>query len=206
MDMPMKEIELTVRVRNNRLKERRLELGMNQAEFAAAAQVSLTAYRELEALRRSPLLQGDHCWRWRDIALQLARFHCVEPEELFPPAVLGIKTPVASRRINGDDIFPLLSAHQERLLEGPEAEHDRAELHVALQGALGRLPPRDARVLRLRYGLEDGEERTLEEVGVVLDVTQERIRQIEARALSRLRIHSRSLRGFVPGSLEAAGE
>lgn len=183
----MKEFEVTVRVRNNRLKERREALGMTQPQFAAAAQVSLTAYRELEALRRSPLLQGDRCWRWRDIALQLARFHCVEPEELFPRAVLAVQVPVASRRVNGDDLFPLLSAHQERLLEGPEAEHDRADLHDAVKRALGRLPPRDARVLCLRFGLEDGEERTREEVGVVLDVTQERIRQIEARAMRRLR-------------------
>ena len=186
MDMPMKEIELTVRVRNNRLKERREALGMTQGEFAAAAQVSLTAYRELEALRRSPLLQGDHCWRWRDIALRLARFHCVEPEELFPPAVLGIKTPVASRRINGDDIFPLLSAHQERLLEGPEAEHDKSELRVLMRHALNSLPSRDAQVLRLRFGIGDGVERTCEEVGVVLDVTRERVRQIESRAMRRL--------------------
>ena len=51
---------------------------------------------------------------------------------------------------------------------------------------------RDARVLKLRFGLEDGKARTLEEVGKVFDVTRERIRQIEAKALRKLRHPSRS--------------
>ena len=202
----MKELELTLRVRNNRLKERREALGMAQPELAIAAGVSLTAYRELEALRRSPRIQGNGCWRWREIALQLARFHCVEPDELFPPAVLAVETPVASRRVNGDDLFPLLSAHQERLLEGPEAAHDRAELREQMRLALDSLPPRDAQVLRLRYGLDDGVDRTLEEVGVELDVMRERVRQLEARALRRLRHPSRGLCEFLPGATEATGE
>lgn len=200
----MKELELTLRVRNNRLKERREALGMSQPDLAHAASVSLTAYRELEALRRSPRRQGDGCWR--DIALQLARFHCVEPEELFPPAVLAVEKPVASRRLNGDDIYPLLSEHQERLLEGPEAAVDRAELRDQIRRALATLPPRDAEALRLRFGLDDGVERTLEEVGVALDVMRERARQLEARALRKLRHPSRGLRDFVPGSVEATGE
>jgi len=202
----VKELELTLRVRNNRLKERREALGMSQPELANAASVSLTAYRELEALRRSPRRQGDGCWRWRDIALQLARFHCVEPEELFPPAVLAVERPVASRRLNGDDIYPLLSAHQERLLEGPEAALDRAELREQIRRALATLPPRDAEALRLRFGLDDGVERTLEEVGVALDVMRERARQLEARALRKLRHPSRGLWDLVPGSVEATGE
>ncbi|MBO4420733.1 MAG: RNA polymerase sigma factor RpoD, partial [Lachnospiraceae bacterium] len=55
------------------------------------------------------------------------------------------------------------------------------------------------RVLRLRFGLDDGRARTLEEVGKVFDVTRERIRQIEAKALRKLRHPSRSrkLRDFL---------
>ena len=54
------------------------------------------------------------------------------------------------------------------------------------------LTPREARVLRLRYGLDDGKARTLEEVGREFNVTRERIRQIEAKALRKLRHPSRS--------------
>jgi RNA polymerase sigma factor (sigma-70 family) len=200
----MKELEVTVRVRNNRLKERREALGMSQPELAAAAGVSLTAYRELEALRRSPRIEGQGSWRWREIALQLARFHCVEPEELFPPTVMAVGTPVASRRVNGDDIFPLLTAHQERLLESPEVAHERTEIRERVQQALASIPPRDAKVLRLRFGLDDGVERTLEEVGVDLDVQRERVRQLEARALRTLRHPSRGLADLASGSAEGA--
>ncbi|MBQ3886293.1 MAG: RNA polymerase sigma factor RpoD, partial [Ruminococcus sp.] len=51
---------------------------------------------------------------------------------------------------------------------------------------------REAKVLKLRFGLEDGKSRTLEEVGQRFDVTRERIRQIEAKALRKLRHPSRS--------------
>ena len=57
---------------------------------------------------------------------------------------------------------------------------------------LATLTPREAKVLRLRFGLEDGRPRTLEEVGKEFDVTRERIRQIEAKALRKLRHPSRS--------------
>ncbi len=64
---------------------------------------------------------------------------------------------------------------------------------------LQELPPREVRILQLRYGLVDGETYTLEEVGKKLGVTRERVRQIEAQALSRLRhpMHARRLRGFL---------
>jgi RNA polymerase primary sigma factor len=60
-------------------------------------------------------------------------------------------------------------------------------LHEQLEKALNRLPPREAQILRLRYGLEDGRVYTLEEVGQTIGVTRERVRQLEAQALNRLR-------------------
>ena len=57
---------------------------------------------------------------------------------------------------------------------------------------LHTLTPREESVLKLRFGLEDGRPRTLEEVGKVFDITRERIRQIEAKALRKLRHPSRS--------------
>jgi RNA polymerase primary sigma factor len=56
-----------------------------------------------------------------------------------------------------------------------------------LQEVLHSLPPREVRILQLRYGLLDGQSYTLEEVGRKMGVTRERVRQIEAQALSRLR-------------------
>ena len=65
-------------------------------------------------------------------------------------------------------------------------------LREQLDDVLGTLTSREKRVLQLRFGLEDGRSRTLEEVGQVFGVTRERIRQIEAKALRKLRHPSRS--------------
>ena len=64
-------------------------------------------------------------------------------------------------------------------------------LREQLNDVLNTLTPREAQVLRLRFGLEDGQARTLEEVGRLFNVTRERIRQIEAKALRKLRHPSR---------------
>ena len=67
-------------------------------------------------------------------------------------------------------------------------------LHSEVQGVLDTLTPRERRVLQLRFGLIDGHQRTLEEVGKRIGVTRERIRQIETKALRRLRHPSRSIK------------
>ncbi len=72
-------------------------------------------------------------------------------------------------------------------------------LKETIQEILATLPPREVRILQLRYGLVDGESYTLEEVGKKLGVTRERVRQIEAQALSRLRhpSHARRLKDYL---------
>ena len=75
------------------------------------------------------------------------------------------------------------------------APHDSAAytlLKEQLEEVMNTLTPREAKVLKLRFGLEDGKARTLEEVGREFEVTRERIRQIEAKALRKLRHPSRS--------------
>src|SRR6202050_4459891 len=83
-----------------------------------------------------------------------------------------------------------------------------AVINVNLKDQTGQvlrtLPPREERVIKMRFGLEDGSEHTLEEVGQSFQVTRERIRQIEAKALRKLRHPSRSrkLKAFVEGVKE----
>jgi len=74
----------------------------------------------------------------------------------------------------------------------PAEEASFQMLKEQLEGVLDTLTPREEKVLRLRFGLDDGRSRTLEEVGQVFGVTRERIRQIEAKALRKLRHPSRS--------------
>src|SRR5204862_4704400 len=70
----------------------------------------------------------------------------------------------------------------------------RAMLNEAVGEALDELTERERKVVRLRFGLEDGQARTLEEVGKEFGVTRERIRQIESKTLAKLRHPIRSLR------------
>jgi RNA polymerase primary sigma factor len=76
----------------------------------------------------------------------------------------------------------------------PPDAASRQLLKEQIDEVLSTLTPREQRVLRLRFGLEDGRSRTLEEVGREFNVTRERIRQIEAKALRKLRHPSRSRR------------
>ena len=79
--------------------------------------------------------------------------------------------------------------------EDSPAPHDAASytlLKEQLEEVMNTLTPREAKVLKLRFGLEDGKSRTLEEVGKEFNVTRERIRQIEAKAIRKLRHPSRS--------------
>jgi RNA polymerase primary sigma factor len=73
---------------------------------------------------------------------------------------------------------------------------DKAAVHASLRGAtkniLDKLTPREAKVLRMRFGIEMSTDHTLEEVGKQFDVTRERIRQIEAKAIRKLKHPSRS--------------
>ena len=90
-------------------------------------------------------------------------------------------------------------AHLEDFIQDEEAgvpvdEAGRELLRRELANVLKSLTPREERVLTLRFGLEDGQARTLEELGKEFNVTRERIRQIEAKALRKLRHPSRAKR------------
>ena len=180
----MKELEVTLRVRNNRLKQRRTELGMTQPELAVAAEVGVTEYRELEQLRRSPHQSNGE---WRKPALQLAKFHCVPVEDLFPASIRSVKEHTVVRLVDGAEVFPLLSNHQERLLESPDSKLEKAELLRAINENLSHLNEREREVIRLRFGLDGREETTLDEIAKKFGLSRERIRQIERRALRILR-------------------
>jgi len=81
----------------------------------------------------------------------------------------------------------------------PDQAASNTLLREQLEEVLNSLTPRESQILRLRFGLEDGRAHTLEDVGARFNVTRERIRQIEAKALRKIRHPSRSkkLRDFL---------
>ena len=84
--------------------------------------------------------------------------------------------------------------------EAPGKAADRAMVAQQINLALKSLTPREEKVIRLRFGLDDGRPRTLEEVGLDFGVTRERVRQIEAKAIRKL--HSRKCLSLLNGLIE----
>ena len=103
---------------------------------------------------------------------------------------ISLETPIGEEEdsLLGDFI-------EDKEVENPATQTAFTLLQEQLRTVLGTLPPREQEVLKMRFGLEDGYSLTLEEVGLYFDVTRERIRQIEAKALRRLR-HPRRANGL----------
>jgi RNA polymerase primary sigma factor len=91
---------------------------------------------------------------------------------------------------------------EDKAVISPSEAAMNLSLKEKMASMLKKLSPREERIIRMRFGFEDGNQRTLEEVGQVFAVTRERIRQIEAKALRKLRHPSRShpVRTFLEGS------
>ncbi len=135
-------------------------------------------------------------WAQRQLLQELGR----EPtaEELAQRVDFTIERIREIQRINQDTVsleqpmgdeedFSLSDLIEDRAAVVPDDAAARMMLDAAVREALAHLAPREQDVVRLRFGLEDGRIRTLEEVGQAFGVTRERIRQIEAKTLAKLR-------------------
>jgi len=122
------------------------------------------------------------------------------PEDKVRKVLKIAKEPISMETPIGDDEDSHLGDFIEDLTIVSPSDSATAEgLREATQNVLAGLTPREAKVLRMRFGIEMNTDHTLEEVGKQFDVTRERIRQIEAKALRKLRHPSRSeqLRSFL---------
>ena len=149
---------------------------------------------------RVPVHMGDQLNRMRRIQLQLTQELGRDPSideladgmETTPDKIedlmeisrrpVSLETPIDEE---GDSTFG--DFVEDVNSPAPAEEVATHLLQEQLTEALDRLPAREAQILRLRYGLEDGRVYTLEEVGQTIGVTRERVRQLEAQALNRLR-------------------
>jgi RNA polymerase primary sigma factor len=122
------------------------------------------------------------------------------PEEKIRKILKGSKWPISMETPIGDDDDSHLGDFiEDQATMAPSDSAVYASLRDATKDVLDTLTPREAKVLRMRFGIEMNTDHTLEEVGKQFDVTRERIRQIEAKALRKLRHPSRSerLRSFL---------
>ncbi len=122
------------------------------------------------------------------------------PEDKIRKVLKIAKEPISMETPIGDDEDSHLGDFiEDTTLELPLDSATSTSLKVATKDVLAGLTPREAKVLRMRFGIDMNTDHTLEEVGKQFDVTRERIRQIEAKALRKLRHPSRSetLRSFL---------
>jgi RNA polymerase primary sigma factor len=122
------------------------------------------------------------------------------PEDKVRKVLKIAKEPISMETPIGDDEDSHLGDFiEDTAAESPLDSATVESLRETVHGVLSQLTPREAKVLRMRFGIDLSTDHTLEEVGKQFDVTRERIRQIEAKALRKLRHPSRSeqLRSFL---------
>ena len=125
----------------------------------------------------------------------------ISPEKV-RKALKIAKEPISlDASIGEDDDSYLADFLEDHQVVSPVAAAEHQDLSEQTRKVLATLTPREEKILRLRFGIEEKTDHTLEEVGQSFDVTRERIRQIEAKALRKLRHPSRTrqLRPFVEG-------
>jgi len=182
----MKPLRMTVKLRNNRLTRLRGERRLSQKALGREAGINWVRYNALENLRLKPV---DRYGNWTAIAEKLAIFYEVPPEYLFPEVVQDIVSNTASRELDGADVQGLLATMPQQAL-GPGdmilAKESIEEVEEAINEVV---PEREKLILCWRFGLKGEREHTLEEVSTKFGLSRDRIRQLEARALSRVRRH-----------------
>ena len=161
---------------------------------------------------RVPVHMGDQIhrllWLQHQLAQELGRDPTPEelaeamriPRSRVEQLLQMARQPISLETPTDDEEESVLGDFIEDRGTAPPAEAvNQQMLREILQEALATLSPREVRILKLRYGLADGRSYTLEEVGRKLGVTRERVRQIEAQALARLRHphYARRLREFL---------
>ena len=130
---------------------------------------------------------------------ELAERVLLTPEKVREIRRINQDTVSLEQPVNEEDGFSLSDVIEDKEAEVPPDAAARRMLNEAVQEVLAELSEREQQIVRLRFGLDDGQMRTLEEVGREFGVTRERIRQIEAKTLAKLRhpLRSQRLRDYL---------
>lgn len=199
----MKEFEVELKIRNNRLKERREALGLSAPKLCKKLRLPYSMYLHLENLSPlgrpfvTPKSKGPaHAGRvgdWKPWVKKLARFYKTTPAELFPESVFAVGLNKVTKKVNGADVAPLLSGACDRLLPAEVCEDTdellikKEELENILRMVDNEITPRERAIIMHRTGIGDADELTLDEIGKKYDLSRERVRQLEQRGYSKIR-------------------
>jgi RNA polymerase sigma factor (sigma-70 family) len=155
--------------------------------------LNLSLVYDLLNLRKGPLIRRGsrgNVYALRPICARLASLLERDADWLFPASLYNITWPTKLvAEVAHEQAISLIAAPHEMLMLPATQESDqiRRELRDGLRGVLATLTPRQQQVIRLRFGLDDGVERTYAAIGAALALTHESIRQIETKALYKLR-------------------
>ena len=183
------DIRITITLKNNILVSKREELQLTQMNMAKFCEVDMNIYAAFENLKAHP----NDSDRIYENALKLCETLEMELHEVFPEGLTKIKVNKKMIRCSSEHL-KALSYEPKQMLQ---IEHN--DLKEKIDGLLKTLSPRESQVLQDSFGLINDDEQTLDEVGEILGVQGGRVRQIEAKALRKLRHPSRSnsLKPFV---------
>lgn len=184
----MKDIRIEIRIKNNALHQAIYSRSKNMAVFCRDNEVTYQYVMSFITLRESPYQSKG----MSPTALKLCEILGEDPVTLFPPQLYAnTSTKLWVIEKNIEELTKIENGRQ--LIEYiPEAEIEAQLSRKPIDYALSSLTDREQKVIRLRFGMENDDPLRLEDVGKILRVTHERVRQIEAKAIRKLRQRSRS--------------
>jgi RNA polymerase sigma factor (sigma-70 family) len=190
----MEEFNLKVTVRNNLVLTAINNSGYtNLAKFAKDNRLSLGLLYDTINLKRPPMLQTGE---FSPFAMKLMETLGACPTDLWTneQLTMKLKRNTSYRELGTEELQKCLQSSARSLigLDYCEQEAEEQEAEEIIEGMVDSLTPREARVLRLRFGLDGEDEHTLEEIAKKIGFTRERVRQVEAKALRKMRNPSRS--------------
>lgn len=195
----MSDVRVIVRFRNDLLERLIEESGKTIKQICDEIQVSMGYLYDIKALRTNPLRNDGE---YRATAERIAKYFRLTPDILFPDEIYSMTfPPKLEKAIPASRIACFVSSNATVRALPPHELAEASEMKSVLKKLLGNLTPREQRVLQMRFGLDGDNEHTLDDVAQDLDVSRERIRQIEAKALRKLRHprNTKTLRQMLDG-------
>lgn len=193
------EYRVDFQVRNNLILQRMEERGIaSVAELCRKIGASQSEMGEILGFKKSPLCKvspkDSEPTEWRTIVIKMADFFKCDPGDLFPEQMRLLEDNKRSVAVYADQMYALAQMNEQEGMinlltaSDPEEECVRLQLEKVTKDLLNTLTDRERRVLELRFR----QEKSLEEIARMYDASSERIRQIEAKALRKLRCPTRA--------------